>query len=130
MGVWIAAISSVMQRPSDGKTHPVTASEGLGLGDTIAVPDLHAAPVFYPSGTRLIWISDAGEISDLSHAAAAEKLRDKIAVLCHRRWSEARASCEITHCLDVMELFAFARSERLLHTHLNLARPLKRATIL
>jgi len=30
----------------------------------------------------------------------------------------------------VMELFAFARSERLLHTHLNLARPLKRATIL
>jgi len=101
-----------MQRPPDDKPHPVAASHGLGLGDRITVPDLHAAPVFYPSGTRLIWISDAGEISDLSRAAAAAKLGNQIAVLCHRRWSEARANCEITHCLDVMELFAFVRPAR------------------
>ncbi|HCD21899.1 MAG TPA: hypothetical protein DEQ79_09935, partial [Alphaproteobacteria bacterium] len=52
---------------------PVT-SNGLALGEVITVPDLHAAPVFYPSGTRLIWISEAGEISDIRRETAATRL--------------------------------------------------------
>ena len=90
---------------------PVT-SNGLALGEVITVPDLHAAPVFYPSGTRLIWISEAGEISDIRRETAATRLQSGVVVLCHRRWSEARANTEIKVCLDVMELFAFARPAR------------------
>ena len=33
----------------------------------ITVPELHSAPVFYPAGTRLIWISEAGEIKPASN---------------------------------------------------------------
>ena len=31
-------------------------SDGLGLA-RVSIPELHDAPVFYPAGTRLIWIS-------------------------------------------------------------------------
>ena len=96
--------------PSGGKS-PLP-DNGLALGEVITVPDLHAAPVFYPSGTRLIWISGAGEISDIRLETAAARLQAGIVVLCHRRWSEARANTEIKACLDVMELFAFVRPAR------------------
>ena len=95
-----------MQRPpSDSDTAP-----GNALG--ITVPELHSAPVFYPAGTRLIWISGAGEIDSIDRAEAAARLRASVPVICHRRWSEARAGTEIEDCLDVMELFAFVRPAR------------------
>ena len=78
----------------------------------ITVPELHSAPVFYPAGTRLIWISEAGEIDSIDRAEAARQLRRTVPVICHRRWSEARAGTEIETCLDVMELFAFVRPAR------------------
>ena len=77
-----------------------------------AVPELHSAPVFYPAGTRLIWISEAGEIDSIGRPEAAQRLGRTVPVICHRRWSEARAGTEIETCLDVMELFAFVRPAR------------------
>ena len=126
----IAAISYRMQNPPHDPPRPDPAppangpsgdngqfsdngpatSNGLALGEVITVPDLHAAPVFYPSGTRLIWISEAGEISDIRRETAATRLQSGVVVLCHRRWSEARANTEIKVCLDVMELFAFCKA--------------------
>ena len=86
-------------------------SDGLGLA-RVSIPELHDAPVFYPAGTRLIWISDAGEITVIDRATAAARLARQIPVICHRRWTEARAGQEIDTCLDVMELYAFVRPAR------------------
>lgn len=86
-------------------------SDGLGL-TTLTIPELHAAPVFYPAGTRLIWISDAGEIATIDRQTAAARLARNVPIVCHRRWSEARAGHEIETCLDVMELYAFIRPAR------------------
>ena len=36
-----------------------------------AITDLHNMPVFYPHGTRLIWISTDGEICQLDRQAVA-----------------------------------------------------------
>ncbi len=86
-------------------------SDGLGL-TTVTIPELHAAPVFYPAGTRLIWISEAGEIATIDRQTAAARLARNVPIVCHRRWSEARAGHEIATCLDVMELYAFVRPAR------------------
>ena len=75
-------------------------STGSALGT--AVPELHSAPVFYPAGTRLIWITEAGEIDSIDCGEAVMRLRATVPVICHRRWSEARAGTEIEACLDVM----------------------------
>ena len=95
----------MQQPPSDSH---ISAGNALG----IAIPELHSAPAFYPAGTRLIWISEAGEIDSIDRGEAALRLRASVPVICHRRWSEARAGTEIEACLDVMELFAFVRPAR------------------
>jgi hypothetical protein len=87
------------------------SSDGLGL-ITVTIPELHAAPVFYPAGTRLIWISEAGEIAAIDRQTASARLARNVPLVCHRRWSEARAGQEIETCLDVMELYAFVRPAR------------------
>ena len=63
-------------------------------------------------------------------AEAGDPLALGIVLLCHRRWSSARAGVEIDHYLDVMELFAFVRPARFalptpagLAQQLGLARP-------
>ena len=95
-----------------------------------AQPDLHNIPVFYPHGTRLIWISTDGEICQLDRQAVAAELALGPVLLCHRRWSEARAGAEISTYLDIMELYAFVRPARFalptpagLAQQLGLARP-------
>jgi ATP-dependent DNA helicase DinG len=75
-------------------------------------PDLHNIQVFYPHGTRLIWINTDGEICQLSQQVIAAELAQGQVLLCHRRWSEARAGVEISDCLDIMELYAFIRPAR------------------
>ena len=97
---------------------------------SISLPDLHGVPVFYPHGTQLIWISQNGEITHPNRATIAAELALGIVLLCHRRWSSARAGIEIDHYLDVMELFAFVRPARFalptpagLAQQLGLARP-------
>ena len=77
-----------------------------------AITDLHNMPVFYPHGTRLIWISTDGEICQLDRQAVAAELALGQVLLCHRRWSEARAGVEISNYLDIMELYAFVRPAR------------------
>ena len=95
-----------------------------------AQPDLHNIPVFYPHGTRLIWISSDGEVCQLDRQAIAAELALGPVLLCHRRWSEARASVEISKYFDIMELYAFVRPARFalptptgLAQQLGLARP-------
>ena len=97
---------------------------------SISLPDLHGVPVFYPHGTQLIWISQNGEITNTNRATIAAEMALGIVLLCHRRWSSARAGVEIDHYLDVMELFAFVRPARFalptpagLAQQLGLARP-------
>ena len=97
---------------------------------SISLPDLHGVPVFYPHGTQLIWISQNGEITNPNRATIAAELALGVVLLCHRRWSSARAGVEIDHYLDVMELFAFVRPARFalptpagLAQQLGLARP-------
>jgi ATP-dependent DNA helicase DinG len=68
--------------------------------------------VFYPHGTRLIWISQAGEIMRPSRDRLAAELALGTVLVCHRRWSAARAGTDIDNCLDLMELFAFVRPAR------------------
>ncbi len=95
-----------------------------------AQPDLHNIPLFYPHGTRLIWIRTDGEICQLDQQAIAAELALGPVLLCHRRWSEARAGIEIRDYLDIMELYAFIRPARFalptptgLAQQLGLARP-------
>jgi ATP-dependent DNA helicase DinG len=95
-----------------------------------AQPDLHNIAVFYPHGTKLIWISTDGEIHQLNHQAIAAELALGPVLLCHRRWSEARAGVEISNYLDIIELYAFVRPARFalptptgLAQQLGLARP-------
>ena len=97
---------------------------------SISLPDLHGLPVFYPHGTQLIFISQNGEITHQNRTTIAAELALGIVLLCHRRWSGARAGVEIDHYLDVMELFAFVRPARFalptpagLAQQLGLARP-------
>ena len=94
------------------------------------VPELHSAPVFYPHGSHLIWISKNGEITELDRTALGHKLARDAVLLCHRRWSSARAGTDITRALDIMELFAFVRPARFclptpvgLASQMGLARP-------
>ena len=95
-----------------------------------SLPDLHGVPVFYPHGTQLIWINQNGEITRPSRETLAAELSLGVVLLCHRRWSAARAGVDIVHYLDLMELFAFARPARFvlptprgLAQHLGLPRP-------
>ena len=95
-----------------------------------SLPDLHGVPVFYPHGTQLIWISQNGEITRPNRETLAAEFALGVVLLCHRRWSAARAAIDIDHYLDVMELFAFVRPARFvlptpsgLAQHLGLARP-------
>ena len=95
-----------------------------------SLPDLHGVPVFYPHGTQLIWISPNGEITRPSRETLASEFALGVVLLCHRRWSAARAAIDIDHYLDVMELFAFVRPARFvlptpsgLAQQLGLARP-------
>ena len=81
-------------------------------GTAITVPDLHSIPVLYPHGTRIIWITQDGEITVRDRQAIAAELALGPPLACHRRWSEARSGIEIKSCLDLMELFAFARPAR------------------
>ena len=81
-------------------------------GTTIKVPDLHSIPVLYPHGTRIIWITQNGEITVRDRRAIAAELALGPPLVCHRRWSEARSGVEIASCLDLMELFAFVRPAR------------------
>ncbi|MGB2492680.1 MAG: ATP-dependent DNA helicase, partial [Candidatus Puniceispirillum sp.] len=96
----------------------------------VEIPELHSAPVFYPHGSHLIWISENGEIAELDRTAISHKLAHNIVLLCHRRWSSARAGTDITRALDIMELFAFVRPARFclstpigLAAQMGLARP-------
>jgi ATP-dependent DNA helicase DinG len=95
-----------------------------------SLPDLHGVPVFYPHGTQLIWISQNGEITRPNRETLAAEFALGVVLLCHRRWSAARAAIDIDHYLDVMELFAFVRPARFvlptpsgLAQQLGLARP-------
>jgi hypothetical protein len=60
---------------------------------SISLPDLHGVPVFYPHGTQLIWISQNGEITHPKSCDHRRELALGIVLLCHRRWSSARAGC-------------------------------------
>ncbi len=88
------------------------ASSSSPDGTTIKVPQLHSVPVLYPHGTRIIWITQDGEITVRDRQAVVAELALGPPLVCHRRWSEARSGVEITSCLDLMELFAFARPAR------------------
>ncbi|MDB2324190.1 ATP-dependent DNA helicase [Alphaproteobacteria bacterium] len=80
--------------------------------NSIKVPELQSVPVLYPHGTKMVWITADGVIQTLNKQAIAAELALGPVLVCHRRWSEARCGCEINPCLDVMELFAFARPAR------------------
>jgi len=84
----------------------------LSGSSTIRPRELHSIPVLYPHGTRFVWISRDGEIAELDSQAIAAELALGPALVCHRRWSEARIGIEIPSSLDVMELFAFVRPAR------------------
>ncbi|MDC1382126.1 ATP-dependent DNA helicase [Candidatus Puniceispirillum sp.] len=95
-----------------------------------SLPNLHGIPVFYPHGTHLIWISQNGEITRPSQENLVAEMALGVVLLCHRRWSAARAGVDIEHYLDLMELFAFVRPARFvlptprgLAQQLGLARP-------
>jgi hypothetical protein len=62
-----------------------------------SLPDLHGVPVFYPHGTQLIWISPNGEITRPSRETLASEFALGVVLLCHRRWSAARAAIDIDH---------------------------------
>ena len=99
-----------MQNNADSSSSKASSSSLDGT--TITVPDLHSIPVLYPHGTRIIWITQNGEITVLDRQAIAAELALGPPLVCHRRWSEARSGVEITSCLDLMELFAFVRPAR------------------
>ena len=112
--------------PTPGSPPPASGADK----PSIKVPELQSIPVLYPHGTRMIWISRNGEIATLDRNAVAAELAMGPALVCHRRWNEARIGVEITACLDVMELFAFVRPARFclptpagLASQLSLARP-------
>ena len=62
-----------------------------------SLPDLHGEPVFYPHGTQLIWISQNGEITRPNRKTLAAEFSLGVVLLCHRRWSAARAAIDIDH---------------------------------
>ena len=97
---------------SDHATPAFRQPYAAGKPSGITVPELQSAPVFYPAGTRLIWISEAGEIETIDRPTAAARLARHVPLICHRRWTEARAGTEIEACLDIMELYAFVRPAR------------------
>ena len=101
-----------MQRPPSDTSLPLGNPNPPAGIRPVSVPELHSAPVFYPAGTKLIWISGDGEISELTRNAVADKLAQHIPVICHARWTSARAGTDIEAALDVMELFAFVRPAR------------------
>ncbi|MDB3891821.1 ATP-dependent DNA helicase [Alphaproteobacteria bacterium] len=102
MRCWLAAIKRAI--PTGMSSYPPNFAE--------TVPELHSAPVFYPHGKNLIWISANGEISTLDQHSLSAELALGPALLCHRRWSSAKAGFEIETALDLMELFAFVRPAR------------------
>ena len=82
-----------------------------------AQPDLHNIPVFYPHGTRLIWINTDGEVFQLDRQAVAAELALGLVLLCHSHWSKARAGVEI-HYLDIME-FRFCKTRKICFANAN-----------
>jgi len=99
-----------MQNNFDSSSSPATSSPLNGA--TIIVPDLHSIPVLYPHGTRIIWITQNGEITVRDSQAIGAEILLGPPLVCHRRWSEARSGVKIANCLDLMELFAFVRPAR------------------
>ena len=88
------------------------AAQTQGGANASTVRGLDDAPVFHPCEQGLIWISPNGEIKQLDAGEAGRRLQKSVPIVCHHKWAGARANIEISRCLDVMELFAFARPAR------------------
>ena len=122
---------SILQRLADGgDSRYIDCMSDHPTLSHATIAELHSTPVFYPHASGLIWISQNGEIMQLDQHAVAAELALSVPLVCHRRWTSARAKMEVETALDVMELFAFVRPARFclptpagLAAQLSLAKP-------
>ena len=71
--------------------------------------DVSEFRVLFPDFNGVVMISSDGEITHPDLMQAAEIVRQRRILICHRKWTEARLNAELDKPADVLELFAFVR---------------------
>jgi ATP-dependent DNA helicase DinG len=74
-------------------------------------PDLvsFGAPVLVAGRSHAIYMSEDGEIEQLSPLSARSRLNDEMVLVCHAPETLRKMGIPQTKCLDLLELFAFVR---------------------
>jgi ATP-dependent DNA helicase DinG len=70
------------------------------------------APVLVAGFREVLWLTPDGEIEALPAAEARRRVEDEAPMLCHWRATARRLDMPGFACLDLLELFAFARPAR------------------
>ena len=68
-----------------------------------------SAPVLAAGRRHAIYMSEDGEIEELSPISARSRINEEPTLLCHAPETLRRLQIPATKCLDVLELFAFVR---------------------
>ena len=68
--------------------------------------------ILWPVPKAAIWVSDDGEIAELTREEAAHRAELDMPLVCHAHATARRLGCRQFPALDVLELFAFARPAR------------------
>ena len=76
-------------------------------GDSpIRLPD---APLLAADHRHVMWLTPDGELTEIDHSSAAERVQKMSPILCHTKSVASHLKCPVFTAFDVLELFAFVR---------------------
>ena len=67
------------------------------------------APLLAADHRHVFWLTPNGELIEIDHSSAVERIQKMSPILCHTKSVAAHLKCSVFTAFDVLELFAFVR---------------------